>query len=148
MDKYQQRKFNGTLIVLFMFKLIYVCVVVFTDHKQSFCFISVMSFMRNKLTYFVPVLVVQSACLDEVQKKMRSREGTTKCCSTFMGKKGEMNVVYCESVGEKRIRGMDCILNTYITLMQILFNLLGSFLYLICTSIHSISTAQLTLFET
>lgn len=43
------------------------------------------------------------------------------------GKKGEKNVVCCEIltevfVGKKRIRGMDCILNTHLTLMCILFN--------------------------
>lgn len=48
----------------------------------------------------------------------------------------------------KRIRGMDCIQNTCITLMYILLNFWSFILYLICTSVHSISMAKLAFFKT
>lgn len=97
----------------------YVSVVAFADHKQSFCFYVSNIFHEEQINIFcactccVPVWTrFRSKCVCDTNRK-----GTTKSCSIFMWKKGEMNVVCCESVCEKRIRGMDCILNTYITQM-------------------------------
>lgn len=76
----------------------------------------------NRLTYFVPLTY-------KVPFWMRFRMWHkliryNKTLLDFRGKKkvSECCVFVCLSVCEKRIRGMGCILNTYTTLMYILFN--------------------------